>query len=130
MFNRLRVYKLRKALNQYVFRLGPALVKRYGSSEQYTVLQIEKTARQLHLDMRYLPYAIALYRHEESVNTVGLYRLNQDFINTLRSELADSIFGGKVNYTARDVLGLSKKVGWKGGPPPNWVSNFYGNTSL
>ena len=44
MLNYLRKYKIQRAFDDYLSKLGPALVKRYGFKEQYSVMQIEKTA--------------------------------------------------------------------------------------
>ncbi|MBW7471579.1 DUF6559 family protein [Marinobacter sp. F4218] len=130
MIELIRKFQLKRALRGYVQILGPELRKRYGGSDQYTVLQIKKTVAHLKLDIQYLPYAVAMYRHEQSKNTVDMLRLDQAFLNRLRAEVADALLDGNPNYSARDVLALSKKVKWKGGPSPHWWSNNLGKTSL
>ena len=109
MFNFIREYKLKKAFSSYVYKLGPSLKKRYGTQKQYTVCQIKRTANDLHLNAKHLPYAIALYRYEASKNTVNLYRIDQHFLNLLRQDVADSIFCGNTMYTVKDVFALSMK---------------------
>lgn len=130
MIEFLRRYQLRKAFRSYIYKLGPALAKRYGRGDQYTVLQIKKTVLHLKLSVRYLPYAVALYRHEQSSNTVDLLRIDQASLDQLRSEVAEALFHGNTHYRATQVLAMSKQRGWRGGPPPDWQSNRLGKTSL
>lgn len=130
MLKYLHKRRLRKAFKRYLYELGPALMKRYGSHDQFTVKQVQATAKELKLDTRFISYAVALYRQDESENTIKLLNVNQDFLDLLREEIAASFFDGNIKYTTRDVLGLSKKLGWRGGPPPNWMANKQGSTSL
>lgn len=130
MFEYLRKRKLQKAFRRYIHELGPALSKRYGMHDQFTVMQVQATAEQLNIETQYIAYAVALYRHEESENTINLLGVDQDFLNQLRTEIACSIFDGNVKYSSKDVLGLSRKIGWQGGAPPNWMANNRGQTSL
>lgn len=130
MIELIRKFQLKRAFRGYVHTLGPELRKRYGGSDQYTVLQIKKTAVHLKLNTQHLPYAVAMYRHEQSKNTVDMLRLDQAFLDRLRSEIADALFDGNPNYTAREVLAMSKAAQWKGGSSPNWWSNNLGKTSL
>jgi len=115
MFDVFKKYDLKQAISGYLRKLGPALLKRYGSTDQYTVKQVEKTIRALGLEQQYIPYAIAMYRHDQSVNTLSLYRIDQDFLDILREEIADFLFGGSTIYDARDVIKLNKKYAWRGG---------------
>ncbi|MCK4742966.1 MAG: hypothetical protein KAT25_04035 [Sulfuriflexus sp.] len=119
MFELFSTYTLQDAVTDYVQKLGPALLKRYGGSLQYTVKQVEKTVRSLGLEKRYIPYAIALYRHDASVNTLSLYRIDQGFLDVLREEMADFLFYGNTNYNARNVMKLNKKWAWRGGREAN-----------
>lgn len=130
MIEYLRKRKLRKAFKSYIHELGPALVKRYGPQDQFTVMQVQATVEHLKLDTRFIAYAVALYRHEESENTINILGVNQDFLDKLRSEIANSIFDGNVRYSSKQVLDLSRRIGWQGGAPPNWMANKHGRTSL
>lgn len=130
MFSYIAKYKLNKAVKDYLFKLAPALSKRYSQREQYTVMQIEKTAQHLKLNMQHIPYAIAMYRHEESINTINLYRIDQVFLNGLRQEIADSLFEGNNLYTAKDLIRLAKPCGWGGGTHTNWMANRSGQTGF
>ena len=130
MLNYFRKRKLRKAFSAYVHSLGPELSKRYGANDQYTVMQIQATAEAISIDCRFIAYAVALYRRDESENTINILGVDQAFLDSLRLEIASSLFEGNTRYRTRDVLRLSKKAGWHGGPPPNWMANNYGRTSL
>lgn len=130
MIELIRKFQLKRAFQDYVHILGPELRKRYSGLDQYTVPQIKKTVAHLKLKIQYLPYAVAMYRHEESKNTVDMLRVDQDFLDRLRAEVADALFDGNPNFTARDVIALSKAGTWKGGPSPKWWSNNLGKTSL
>ena len=130
MFEFLRKRKLEKAFKQYIHELGPALYKRYGALDQFTVMQVQATVEQLELEARFIAYAVALYRYEESENTINILGVDQDFLNQLRAEIATSIFDGNLKYSAKSVLKLSKKIGWRGGAPPSWIGNAHGYTTL
>ena len=123
-------FKLNRAVESYIKELGPALVKRYGACDQYTVMQVEKTARSLNLSTQYISYAIALYRKDESVNTVGLYQIDQDFLDALREEIAAAYFGGDRSYSAMTVVDLGRPRGWGGGGHRNWLANMHGKTGF
>jgi hypothetical protein len=130
MIEFLRRYQLRKAFRSYIHELGPALGKRYGVSDQYTLLQIKLTVRHLKLSVRYLRYAVALYRHEQSQDCVDLLGIDQPLLEHLRGEVAEALFHGNIQYRATHVLAMGKQAGWKGGPPPDWRANRMGMTSL
>lgn len=123
MFDLIRRHKLKKAFYSYLQQLGPELPKRYGMTDQYTVMQIEATASALKLNMQYLPYAIALYRHEESVNTRERYNISQAFLDVLRAEIAEAIFNGNTEFRAADAIKISMPNGWKGGRPNGHVTS-------
>lgn len=125
-----RKRKLQEAFKLYIHELGPALSNRYGLREQFTVMQVQATVEYLGLEDRFIAYAVALYRYEESDNTINLLGVDQLFLDQLRLEIAKSIFDGNERYNASDVLGLSKKTTWRGGAPPNWMANRNGQTSL
>lgn len=130
MIEYLRKRKLKKAFSTYVHVLGPALSKRYGAVDQYPVKQILATSEEIKIDVRFIAYAVALFRRDESENTMRLVNVDQVFLDALRMEIANSLFGGDTNYKTKDVLNLSKAVSWRGGPPPNWMANHQGRTSL
>ena len=121
---------LRRAFTENVVELGPALIKRYGSSDQYTVKQVEATIRDLKLNPDFIRYAIALYRSEESRNTLNLYSIGQSELNELRSEIAKALFPGNLKYTARDVIALNRVKGWGGGTHSNWMANKNGQSGF
>jgi hypothetical protein len=123
MFDLIRRYKLKKVFHNYLHQLGPELPRRYGMLDQYTVLQIEATAGVLKLSSQYLPYAIALYRHEESVNTIERHNISQEFLNILRAEIADAIFDGDTDFSASESIKAGSSYGWKGGRPNGYVTS-------
>jgi len=126
----IRNVRLNQSVKRYVHQLGPALASRYGTSEQYTVLQIIKTAKAVGLKMGHAAYAVALFRQEESENTLAFFQMSQMDIDAIRAVIADSLFDGKRHYSALDVLKLSRSGGWRGGPAPSWRANYLGMTSL
>ena len=130
MLSVIEKYKLNRAVESYINELGPALVKRYGGCDQYTVMQVEKTARSLNLGMQYISYAIALYRKDESVNTIDLYRIDQGFLDMLREEIAAAYFGGDIAFSAMSVVDLGRPRGWGGGVHRNWIANIHGKTGF
>lgn len=130
MIQLLRSYRRSRIIAAYIRQLGPALLKRYGLLDQYTVRQIEATARQLGIAMDCLPYAIALYRSEESENTRAIYALSQSCLDALRREIADAYFGGDMQYSTMQAIKLGQDYGWKGGMHTNWMQNIYGKTGF
>ena len=94
--------------------MAPVLVSGYGPLDQFTVPQIEAAAKTCRLNMQYIPYAIALYRHEESNRTLRLYRLDQTFLNILRNEISKWFFDG-YDYRTKDVFQMAKRRTWRGG---------------
>jgi hypothetical protein len=105
MIGYLRKRKLWKAFKQYVHILGPALVDGYGAMDQYTVKQVLITANNLKLDVNFISYAVALFRYEESENTVKILNVDQQFLDDLRAEIAQSIFDGNYRYwTSQGLL--------------------------
>ncbi|VAW72670.1 hypothetical protein MNBD_GAMMA10-2536 [hydrothermal vent metagenome] len=113
MINFLNTFLRNRIIDKYIFELAPLLVKRYGALDQYTVPQLEKTAQSCRLSTQYIPYAIAIYRHEESNRTKKLYRINQQFLNILRAEISDSYFDG-YDYRAKDIIYLATPKGSQG----------------
>jgi len=130
MIHYIRNFRLNQSVKRYIYQLGPPLASRYGTADQYTVLQIIKTAKALRLKMRHSAYAVALYRHEQSENTLKFFKLSQSDLDGFRAIIADSLFDGKRHYCARDVLKLSRSGVWRGGAAPNWRANHLGMTSL
>lgn len=125
-----RKRRLNKAFRAYVHLLGPELAKQYGVLDQYTVKQILASANALSIDKRFIVYAVALFRRDESENTNRLLGVNQNFLNSLRQEIANSIFSGNIRFGPKDVFTLGKRIAWRGGPPPRWMANAHGYTSL
>ncbi|QEQ96926.1 DUF6559 family protein [Neptunomonas concharum] len=116
-------YKRNKAIKEYLGILGMALNKRYSALDQFTVMQIEKTITDLSLSNRFTGYAIAMYRHEESKNTIALYCIDQELLDLLRRDIADWFFNGSTDYRAQDIVRLGSPRGWRGGSPNQWVAN-------
>ncbi|MES9924712.1 MAG: DUF6559 family protein [Candidatus Thiodiazotropha endolucinida] len=86
---------------------------------RFTVPQIEQAAKKVGISLQYIPYAIALYRHEESNRSIKLYRIDQQFLEILRTEIAKWFFDG-YEYRTRDVLKLAKPRAWRGGIFKTW----------
>jgi Family of unknown function (DUF6559) len=122
-------YLRNRAVKSYVLKLALLLVKRYGVSDQYTVGQISRTIQEYNLKSRFIAYAIALYRYEESFNTIKRYQINQALLDQLRQELV-LLLGLSPAYTAKDVLALAVPAAWKGGRHTNWGANRHGKTGF
>lgn len=130
MLDYLRRRRLRRAFRRYLGELGPALLKRYGPQDQFTVKQVLATIHDLHLDARFAAYAVALYRRDASSNCIALLGLDQPLLDSLREEIALALFSGDGSYTVSEVLSLTRKSGGRGGPAPDWMANKHGRTSL
>lgn len=122
-------YLRNRAVKSYVVKLAPLLVKRYGASEQYTVGQVFRTIQEYKINVRFIAYAIALYRHEESFNTINRHQINQELLNQLRGELV-LLLGLAASYTAKDVMALAAPPTWKGGSHTNGQANRHGKTGF
>jgi len=88
MINFLNTFLRNRIIDKYIFELAPLLVKRCRLSTQY------------------IPYAIAIYRHEESNRTKKLYRINQQFLNILRAEISDTLYTWQRPKEARVIAQL------------------------
>lgn len=122
-------YLRKRAIKTYVLKLAPLLAKRYGVSDQYTVGQISRTIQEYKLNARFVAYAIALYRFEESFNTITRHQIDQQCLNQIRTELA-VLLNLNPKYTARDILALATPAGWKGDMHTNWEANRHGKTGF
>ncbi|MEJ1337240.1 MAG: DUF6559 family protein [Candidatus Sedimenticola sp. (ex Thyasira tokunagai)] len=125
--NILNEFLKKRIISKYIFEMAPVLVKGFGPQDQFTVPQIETAARKCDISMQYIPYAIALYRHEESNRTVKLYHINQAFLELLRSEISEWFFEG-YDYRSKDVIKLAKPRVWRGGHIRS-MANRFGRTA-
>lgn len=124
----LEARRRKKAITSYIFRLGPALAKRYGYRKEYTVRQIERTIADLKLNVDEIGWAIGLYRSTESKNTISLYSIEQPLLDYLREELSIMMWGCNTDFTVEDILAFARDVRWKGGRHDNWMANYYGQS--
>ena len=126
--NILNRYLKKRIIKKYIYEMAPALVSRYGLQDEYTVLQLEKTTEACRVSAQYIPYAIALFRKKESVNTVKLYRIDQSFLDILRKEVSVWFFSG-YPYNTKDVIEVAKLKAWRGGNNTDSHSNRLGRNS-
>lgn len=117
-----------KAIVSYIQDLAPAAVKRYGLRDQYTVMQVQKTIRDLGLNAKFIHYAIALMRHEASDNSIDLHQIDQDYLDYLRYDIADMFFDGDTTFDLTDIVRLGSPGRWGGGHHNNWMANHFGKT--
>ena len=120
-------YLRNRAIKAYVWKLAPLLVERYGACEQYTMGQLARTIQQYGLSRLYMVYAIALYRHEESFNTIKCYQVDQVLLDDHRVML-QHLLDLPDDYTAKDIIALSKPDRWRGGKHQGWSANRHGKT--
>jgi hypothetical protein len=130
MLNYLRSLRRRRALGDYIRRLGPALLRRYGFSDCYTVRQVKVTVKSLGLDPDHVADAIALYCRLASPDSVALFSLDQQGLDQRRLELAEALFEGRIDFTASQVIAMGRPWGWHGGRHNNWWANRNGKTGF
>ncbi len=63
--------RYRGAARHYALRLGPQMLKDYGSSALYSPRQIEKSADRAGLPARYIAFGYALYLEESAFREMG-----------------------------------------------------------
>ena len=126
--NILNKFLKKRIIKRYIYDMAPVLIRGFGPQEQFTVPQIENAARKCGISMQYIPYAIALYRREESNRTKKLYRIDQAFLDVLRDEISEWLFDG-YEYRTDDVVKLSKPKAWRGGYNTDIRSNRLGMNS-
>ncbi|WP_020582808.1 DUF6559 family protein [Endozoicomonas elysicola] len=124
----LNKYLKKRAIKKYIYMMSPELSKRYGALPEYTVFQLEATTKSCGLSEKYIPYAIALFRENESENTLKRYQIDQSFLEVLRKEISQWFFAG-YSYTTKDIMSLAKPKGWRGGYNTDALSNVYGQNS-
>ncbi len=126
--NFINKYLRKRIISKYIYEMAPVLVRGYGPQDQFTVPQIEQAARKCGISMQYIPYAIALYRHEETNRTIKLYRIDQSFLDVLRKEISEWFFEG-AEYRVRDVTKMAKPRQWRGGHIRDIHAHRMGRTS-
>lgn len=123
-----RSYFKRRALRKMIAQMSPALVKGYGSREFYTPGQVAQMAKALATSKRYFHYNLALYCKSIDSEQSEEFEITQGMLNSLRTELSRKIFAGG-DYTANDVIALSRPSQWKGGSISDNMANHYGMNS-
>lgn len=118
-------YLKKRIIRKYIEEVTPALIKGFGSQDQFTVPQIENMIKKQKISLDHVVYAIALYRHEESNRTLRLHYIDQNKLESLRGEISNWFFGG-YSYKIKDVIKLSKPAQWKGGRTDDWQSQRMG----
>jgi hypothetical protein len=106
--HRMRAWLLRtrrrRALSEYIARLGPALIARYGEDEHYAPGRIRRTVSTLKLSERFVVHAVAMYasadqfvddlRDGERADAAGLRKLYA----MLRSDAAELANGASFRF--------------------------------
>ncbi len=104
-------YRKKRAVKKY-FYLVHQLKKRYGKDEEYTYLQVKKTAEVMKVKSLFTEYLYAMYLGSDefsaSVSSVKTY-------DELRIEISVLFFYGNKDFSIDDIIEFIKPVPWYGG---------------
>lgn len=97
-----------KALRQYLYKLGPLLVKRYGFSKYYTVDQVRVTIDETEMNKYWAGYAYATYLRSVDFDICKKKMgFEQEYL-PCRSEIKNKYFPGLLtDFEIEHVLKLS-----------------------
>ncbi|SBS62759.1 DUF6559 family protein [Vibrio atlanticus] len=114
-------YIQRRRIKKVIKSLSAKLVKAYGSSDFFSIGQVETSSCEL--SKRQQLVALALFADPQN-----LAAEIAPAIQLLRNDVSNDFFGGE-EYNARDVLNLLGGGGWKGGRMDDDMSNRFGMNS-
>lgn len=117
-------YIKRRRIKKVMKYMSGELVRSYGSREYFSLGQVRTVSRVLSSRQRRV--ALALYCAPSAV--VAEQKVAQEVLNQLRSCIALDYFDNE-DYTAMDVLNVSKARGWHGGKMEDYLSHHRGMNS-
>jgi hypothetical protein len=91
----------RRAAKAYVFKLGPWLRRAYGASPTYTAAQIERGARELNLNRRFIVFGYAVFLEPAAFESIHGALPNPMTIEEARAALRREL-GGPPQFDPAD----------------------------
>ncbi len=104
-------FRRNRAIKKYCL-LAPHLNKRYGKDDNYTFLQVKKTAEVMKVSRKFMEYLYALYLDSSEFST------NVSSIKTydeLRTEIANLYFHSNKEFSVEDITEFITPTPWGGG---------------
>ena len=97
-----------KILRKFAATLPGELAGRYGRTDSYSPMQVQKTLEDGNYPHKYRGYAFALCLSEaDAIQHLG----DAAIVTDLRREWADELFAGNQEYSLNDVLKFSSSGG-------------------
>ena len=87
-------FQKKRAIKNYIQRLGKDLAKRYGRGKSYTSGQVVKTVQDENYNWRHICYAHAMYTSFEHFQQWHEEQGEVCNYNSMREEITDNYFGG------------------------------------
>jgi hypothetical protein len=101
MFQRIKEWS---AIKSYVMKLSLELFSRFGKKHYYSVKVITQTVERAGLEMRFLPYAHALFSERKDFRRYYKGSKFRDRYETLRGEVSVRYFGGVIDFDAANII--------------------------
>ncbi len=98
----------RRAAKAYVFKLGPWLRRAYGASRTYTAAQIERGARELNLNPRFIVFGHAVFLDPADFASIHGELPNPVTIEEARAALRRDLGGPPQFDPAADRIGVDE----------------------
>ncbi|MDR9826905.1 hypothetical protein RCJ22_14935 [Vibrio sp. FNV 38] len=117
MFRAIQRRRIKKVIKQ----LSPILIKSYGSRDFFTIGQVKVSSQVL--SKRQQQVAFALFADPQDLDLD-----NNSPLKLLRGDVSHDFFMAE-DYSARDVLNLLGRGGWKGGRMDDDMSHRMGMNS-
>jgi uncharacterized membrane protein YgcG len=117
MFER---YRKRRAIKQYIHKLGPILGRRFGRKPYYSPEEVRRGRCDTIAPTDYLCYAYAIYCSEPDFAQHHCQAGNQCNYYALRAEIADTHFSGDLSFDANTAMDIAAEFevasgGWFSG---------------
>jgi hypothetical protein len=102
--NYLTAIRKRWATGTYARRLPGLLLRDYGFSSFYTPMQIRRTIERYRLNSDYSCYAISMFSDRTGFDQYHLSIGENCDYDTMRSEIATTLFHGNLNFTVSEIM--------------------------
>jgi len=107
--------KERSAIKSYFMKLSLELFSRFGKRHFYSVKVITQTVERAGLEIRFLPYAHALFSERKDFRRHYKGTKFRDRYETLRGEVSNRYFGGVLDFDAANIIEAVRSLDVKGG---------------
>ena len=109
------IFRKNRAIKRYLRKLPALLKKDYGSSKEYTPMQVKRTAERYGLGVVYICYGIAMFSGRIPFDVYHQETGEECNFESMRMELGDNYFHGNSNFDAGSSTYAVSDIGNDGG---------------